>query len=196
MGFKDSFVKIARVCGFITPLVSYGMIFLAIMNAPWFSWYRNALSDLGARPPSYLYFNSGLILAGFLEALFSIGLFLNLRGIVGKASAVILFADSIALMCIGIFPETAGRIHFYVSVAFFLLYPIASILFGVHLLSHGKDRLFGVLSVVMAFICLAIWFLVPWRSMGVTGVAIPEFLSSLVGCVWMIYIAYRYLMNN
>jgi hypothetical membrane protein len=192
MGFRDSFVKIARVCGFITPLVSYGMIFLAIMNAPWFSWYRNALSDLGARASSDLYFNSGLILAGFLEALFSIGLFLNLRGVVGEASAVVLFADSIALMCIGIFPETAGRIHFYVSVAFFLLYPIASILFGVHLLSHGKDRLFGVLSVVMAFICLAIWFLVPWRSMGVTGVAIPEFLSSLVGCVWMIYIAYKY----
>lgn len=186
-------VRLARYCGFITPIVAYGSIFFAISLAPWFSWYRNALSDLGARSPSDVYFNLGLILSGILVTIFSIGLFYILKGVLGKFSAVILLIDSIALMGIGFFPETAGRIHFYFSVIFFLLYPISSLLFGLNLIMYKSNTFFGILSVIMTFLCFFIWFIIPWKSIGVTGVAIPEFLSSLLGCIWMVYIAYRYL---
>ncbi|MEM3615772.1 MAG: DUF998 domain-containing protein [Candidatus Methanomethylicia archaeon] len=189
-----SVIRLARVCGFITPFIAYGMIFMAISKAPWFSWFKNALSDLGARSPSDIYFNSGLVLAGFLEVLFSIGLILTLKDFLGKISAVVLLLDSISLMGIGFFPETAGRIHFYFSVVFFLLYPISSLFFGLSLLINKSDMIFGVSSVLMTFICLFIWFIFPWRSMGVTGVAIPEFLSSFIGCIWMVYVAYKYLV--
>lgn len=186
-------IRISRICGFITPILAYGFISLAIFNAPWFSWYKNALSDLGARSPSDIYFNFGLILSGILEIIFSLGFYMVVNGIIGKLSAIVLLVDSIALIGIGLFPETAGRIHFYFSVIFFLLYPISSLLFGLNLIVSRSDVVFGFLSIIMTFICFAIWFIVPWRSMGVTGVAIPEFLSSLFGCIWMVYIAYRYL---
>jgi len=190
-----SIIKLSRFCGFITPLVAYGFIFFAIFNAPWFSWYKNALSDLGARNPSNVYFNSGLILAGILEVIFSLGFYKIVHGVIGKLSAIVLLIDSISLIGIGVFPETAGRIHLYFSVIFFLLYPISSLLFGLNLLISKTDLIFGFSCIIMTFTCLAIWFIIPWRVMGVTGVAIPEFLSSLIGCIWMVYISYRYLKD-
>lgn len=190
-----SIIRLSKFCGFITPLVAYGFIFFAIFNAPWFSWYKNALSDLGARNPSNVYFNSGLILAGILEVIFSLGFYKIVHGVIGKLSAIVLLIDSISLIGIGVFPETAGRIHLYFSVIFFLLYPISSLLFGLNLLISKTDLIFGFSCIIMTFTCLAIWFIIPWRVMGVTGVAIPEFLSSLIGCIWMVYISYRYLKD-
>jgi len=190
-----SIIRLSRFCGFITPLVAYGFIFFAIFNAPWFSWYKNALSDLGARNPSNVYFNSGLILAGILEVIFSLGFYKIVHGVIGKLSAIVLLIDFTSLIGIGVFPETAGRIHLYFSVIFFLLYPISSLLFGLNLLISKTDLIFGFSCIIMTFTCLAIWFIIPWRIMGVTGVAIPEFLSSLIGCIWMVYISYRYLKD-
>jgi hypothetical membrane protein len=53
--------------GVVGPLVAYLFIGVSIVLSPWFSWWSNALSDLGHSVDSdvALLYNFGLLLAGF-----------------------------------------------------------------------------------------------------------------------------------
>ena len=42
----------------------------------------------------------------------------------------------------------------------------------------------GLLGLILAFTSIGIWIF-PWKTFGVKGVAIPEFLSSLCGSIWI-----------
>ncbi|MCS7374281.1 MAG: DUF998 domain-containing protein [archaeon GB-1845-036] len=173
-----------KICGFLTPITAYTLIFISIMNAPWFSWRINALSDLGVVFPSSIYFNFGLIFSGFLELIYSIGLIFQFRGLLHRLSIFTLIFDSISLMGIGFFPETAGKIHFYFSVAFFAFYPLSLLIFFLGSLVDKCHFKLGLLGLILAFTSIGIWIF-PWKIFGVKGVAIPEFLSSLCGSLWI-----------
>ena len=181
--------KIAGLCGILAPIVAYIFIFISIANAPWFTWQHNALSDLGAHAGSDITFNFGLMAAGILELIFSIGLFLHFKDILSRIGSIFLIVDSIALFAIGYFPETAGIIHYYVSVVFFVMFPLGYLIFTVALFKNSKDKLLCIVAFIAAIASIIIWS-TPWESFGITGVAIPEFLSSLFGASWVVLMSW------
>ena len=118
---EDVWLKAARLCGLIAPIIVLPLILLSISYSPWFSWTRNALSDLGVHEVAIL-FNSALMIGGVLALIFAFGLMQILhKSKMGFTGTLALIAAAISLFAVGFFPETAGRIHFYVSVAFFTL---------------------------------------------------------------------------
>lgn len=203
MGLKEAFehlvlvwkhhgLKLAGICGVLAPVIAFACIFLAIDSYPDFSWQNNALSDLGAVPgATRMFFNNGLILGGLVASVFATGFFLYLKnGLLGKASAALFLLDTFALAAIGVFPVDFApqtRIHFYVSVAFFVLFPVSAIMMAVSFQKAGRIRkaeLTIALAIVAAGVWVAHWTIYPFGA----GVAIPEIVSAAAAGMWGILI--------
>ncbi len=182
--------KILGVCGILMPIIAYSFIFLAILIAPWFSWTDNALSDLGVHQNSDIIFNSGLMISGLLLMIFSFGLYSIFEDRYSKIGAIILIFTALALFNIGVFPETTGKIHTYISVLFFILFPIGYFMLGLSSFKKRRNTRVPIIVMFSAFLAILIWFF-PWKSFGIHGVAIPEFLSSLIGSIWLIYLGLK-----
>ena len=183
---KGQFTKIAGLCGIIGPVIALASISLAILYAPWFSWIKNALSDLGVNGTSAILFNSGLIICGILTAIFGIGVKEILpKRILSRIGRITLIFDCIDLCAIGIFSETAGRIHFYVSVIFFVLLSISLILIGADTLREQSRRKEGSYMILSSTLTAIIW-LFPWE-----GVAIPEAIAALTISLWSMFLGFR-----
>jgi hypothetical membrane protein len=168
----------------------------AITLSPQFSWTDNALSDLGiVEGATSTLFNTGLILGGILAAMFGLGLFTILaQNTLGKLSAIFFILAAAALTAIGIFPENARPMHFYASVAFFVLFPVAMLLVGGSFILLRKTRK-GVLTMFAAAFAVAVW-LVQFSIHFVPGVAIPETLSSLSASAWSILLGSEMLNDG
>ncbi len=170
--------------GIIAPIFGFAMVFAAISTAPWFSWTENALSDLGVEGLTAIIFNDGLGMTACLLALFSVGVYeMTKMDIYGKASFALLFAAAVFLLFIGVFPETAGRIHFYFSVAFFVTIPISVWAFAAHAWRRGMRNM-AYLSIASGVIAALAW-LPSWD-----GVAIPEAVSALSVGIWCEVLGY------
>jgi hypothetical membrane protein len=176
-------VKLIRLFGWfgiITPVVGFGMIFLAISTAPWFSWEMNALSDLGVEGLTAALFNGGLMMTASVMAVFSLGIReLGKDDRLGKISFALLIWACIFLVGIGWFPETAGSIHMQFSVAFFVTLPVAMIVNAVSLIRRNHREL-GALGIAAGAVAIMIWTL-SWE-----GVAIPEAVAAGSAGVWSI----------
>ncbi|MBL7080780.1 DUF998 domain-containing protein [Candidatus Bathyarchaeota archaeon] len=174
-------VKLVRLFGWFgvfTPVLGFSMIFLAISTAPWFSWQGNALSDLGVEGLTAAIFNGGLVMTGSVMAVFSLSVYeFGKEDRLGKAGFALLLLACVLLMGIGVYPETAGRIHLQISVAFFVTLPVAIIVNSVYLIRRGNREL-GALGIAAGAVAIAIWTL-PWD-----GVAIPEAVSAASAGVW------------
>ncbi len=180
------FTKVAGLCGIIGPVIALTSISLAILYAPWFSWTKNALSDLGVYGISAVIFNFGLIICGIATAIFGIGVKEILpKRILSRIGRITLTLDCIDLCAIGIFPETAGIIHFYVSVVFFVLLSISLILLGADGLREQPRRKEGIYMILSGILAGAVW-LFPWE-----GVAIPEIIAALTISLWSIILGFR-----
>jgi hypothetical membrane protein len=177
--------KFLLLCGIFSIIIAYSSIIFSIIISKWFSWINNALSDLGAREPSAIIFNSGLILSGFFLILFSLSLYNFFKGLLSKIGVSIFLLTAISLSLIGIFPETTGKIHLYVSIMFFTFSPLSFIFLGLALiLSKLKD--YGLFTIIIAILMIITW-LIPWKNIGIYGVAIQEFISSIFASIWAIY---------
>jgi len=187
-------LKIAGLCGVTSPIIMLTFILLAIFHSPWFSWAENALSDLGVRGIAAILFNFSLIIGGLLTLLFAIGLREILLGrTIGHVGALFLIQAAANLCAIGVFPETAGALHIYVSVSFFTLLQISLFLIGAALMKEPPERnlglftfLAGIVAVIVWIVAVIVW-IVPWGG----GVAIPEMLASLPVSVWSIVLGIR-----
>ncbi|MCS7131176.1 MAG: DUF998 domain-containing protein, partial [Hadesarchaea archaeon] len=93
-----------------------------------------------------------------------------------------------ALCAVGIFPESAGDIHFYVSVAFFTLLVISLWLVGVALIQLGERKL-GSSIVSAGILAAAVWAL-PWPA-----VAIPEAVASLAASACCVALGVKLLVK-
>lgn len=173
-------VRILRMAGFsgvAAPLLGFTMIFLSIRASPWFSWTGNALSDLGVSGFGSVLFNSGLPMTGALMMIFSLGLFQLAKSCwMGRLGSVLFVASALLLCGIGVFPETTGRIHYYLSVAFFVSLPLALFALGITMTRHDMKE-FGLLSFAAGF-AVGVWLL-QWSS-----AAIPEAISALSAGGW------------
>jgi len=75
----ESIIKISGISGIFLPIVFILGLILSILEAPWFRWTDNAISDLGRPEFGVPLFNYTLIAIGFLLFLFSIGLYYSLK---------------------------------------------------------------------------------------------------------------------
>jgi len=180
-------LKVAGLCGVIGPVIMLTFIFLAISYSPWFSWKENALSDLGVDGIAAILFNSSLIVGGLLSLIFAMGLRKIMMGrTLGHIGTLILILASANLCAIGVFPETSGALHFYVSVAFFTWLPISLFFIGAAMMQESSEEKLGLFTVLVGVVAVTVW-MVPWGG----GVAIPEMLASLPASVWSIVFGIR-----
>lgn len=184
-------LRAAGLCGVLTPIIVLTSILFAIFYSPWFSWTANALSDLGVQGTAAILFNSSLVVGGVLTIIFAIGLReILLNKTLGWIGTLIFILDAAILCAIGLFPETAGDIHLYVSVAFFVLLPISLFLIGVAMMQEPSERKLGLFTVMAGIVTATVWAL-PWRA-----VAIPEIIAVLAASVWSIVLGIRLFMQT
>jgi hypothetical membrane protein len=182
-------LKLAGLCGVIGPIISLLLIAIAIAYSPWFNWFKNALSDLGVGEAA-LIFNSGLIIGGVLTTMLAVGLIqIFKKQVLGFLGSFTLVLSSISLLAIGLFAESAGRIHFYVSVSFFVLLVISLFLIGAEFLLESSQRYLGVFSILASVVAGVAWA-IPHE-----GVAVPEIIASLSGSAWSIVLGVKILQN-
>ncbi|MEM2098161.1 MAG: DUF998 domain-containing protein [Candidatus Bathyarchaeia archaeon] len=188
--------KISGICGFLTPITAFALIFAAIISYPEFNWLNNALSDLGIiQGVTAIFFNTGLIASGVLGFIFATGLFRLLRQhVVGKIGATIFIVVTIALSAIGIFPENIRPIHYIVSVIFFALLPIATLIITAAFWLMQKKRL-ALFTLLVAIVAATPWILY-FTIHYAPNVAIPETLSAFAGAVWTVVISGRMLKKH
>ena len=199
-------LRISGASGILTPIIAFLFISLAIYSAPEFSWTENALSDLGviagATAPL---FNYGLIVSGLLGFIFSISLvrmmrFFNILSAHGKPHMIIyrgvggslLFSLAcLALMAIGVFPESVSYAHFLASVAFFVLMLGALLLFGIGFLKLRQKPL-AAFTLLLGAVGTVPWLL-HFVIRYIPGVAIPELISAVAGGAWTAFFSYKML---
>jgi hypothetical membrane protein len=188
-----TWTKVSSVCGILAPIIAFAFILLAIAFYSQFSWTDNALSDLGiVSGATAVFFNSGLIISGVLIILFGLGLpILFDNRLLGKISASAFIIDALALIAIGVFPESAKPMHYYASVAFFVLLPISMLLITATFLLVARRRL-ALFTLLVAVVAVAVW-VVQFSVRFVSGVAIPETISALSGSAWSIVLGFKML---
>jgi len=188
----DLLRRASGICSLIAPIVGLSMVGLSVSKAPWFSWNENALSDLGVGSTAST-FNSGLIAGGALGLLGAPGLaILVFKGRLARIGAALFALACMWLICIGVFPESAGRIHFIVSVGFFTFLSLSMIVIGLAVLRSKarRDRLYALLTLVLGATAALAWTL-PHE-----GVAIPEAISSVAGSIWIASLGVRLLHKS
>jgi len=190
--FAMDLLKISGISGIIAPLIAFTLILLAIAYSPDFNWTENALSDLGVQEGvTAVLFNTGLTITGVLIILFATGLFKFLQeNLLGRIGAFVFVLGAFALAAMGVFPENVKPIHFYVSVAFFTLLPIAIFFLGVSFLRGPKMKL-GFFTFIAAIVAAVVWT-VPFGK----GVAIPETLSGLSASAWSMVLGFKMLKEG
>lgn len=194
MGVDGSrWLKIFGVCGIVTPVVAFACILLAIAYCPPFSWTNNALSDLGVQEGvTSILFNVGLTISGILAAVFGFGLGGSFRGkTLGLGGAVLFLLAAVSLAAIGVFNENYKPMHLYASVAFFVLFPLSTLVIAAAFLNQRQMRL-GLFTFTIAAIAASPW-IAYFAVRYVEGVAIPETISALAASAWAIVLGERML---
>ena len=181
--------------GIIVPVVAFTFIVLSILTYPQFSWTNNALSDLGVVPGiTATLFNFGLYASGLMSVWFAVGLYKCLnKNVVGKIGALIFGAASLGLEGIGWAPEGTNAFnfpwHYFFSVLFFVLVPIALLVIVSYFLTTHEAHLAGF-TLLIAITAAAPWVLF-FAVQYVPGVAIPELISALAASAWSITVGWR-----
>ncbi|MEM4576094.1 MAG: DUF998 domain-containing protein [Candidatus Nezhaarchaeales archaeon] len=161
--------------------IGWVTILISIILNPWFSLYRNALSDLGAIGVSFSYvFNGGLIVASFLALAYGCTLILKLRGRLGRIGGVFFSISSIFLTLVSTYPE-GTRPHYFVSVMFFSFLILSMIV--VSIWTMKIKRALGIVLLTLSVIAL-IFALIPWTSVGMLEVSVL-----IVATLWLLMFA-------
>lgn len=183
---------VAAVAGMVGPFYAFMSIMIAIIVSPWFTWTGNALSDLGnlsrypTSPVSSLVFNSGLIVAGIITIFSVLGLIMNVKKHIGAlVSAVVLFVGTIALICIGLFPENFPPWHFTFSVMLFASIALSMLLFGGVFVYYKQTRRLGYFSFATGLIAASPWIPYMFFHWSI-GAAIPEIISAVTVYAWVL----------
>jgi hypothetical membrane protein len=109
--------------------------------------------------------------------------------LLGRIGAFILILDTLAPTAIGIFPENAKPMHYYASVAFFVLLPIAAFVISATFLLMAKVKM-GLFTFLAAIVAAAVW-IIQFSIRFVSGVAIPEAVSALSASMWSIVLGFK-----
>jgi len=177
--------KIYALFGVVGPLVAYVSIGVSIALSPWFSWGRNALSDLGHSVESGVapMYNFGLLLTGFLLVIYAVTV---LRGY-ARWTSYSLVISAFILQLVATFDEIYGLLHSVVSLLFFVSLGSTSIIYAL----ERKSSL-----AVIAFIIGFFSWVFHWTGIYSAGVAVPETISSVAVLPWIISSALKIYMSK
>ena len=158
--------KASAAFGLVGLLVVYLSIGVSILFSPWFSWQRNALSDLGhsVKSPVAPIFNLGLLLGGFLIIVYALTVFRAHA----KYTSICLVASAFLLQLVATFDEAYGFLHGVVSVLFFVSIWITSLVNAIE-----KKSLKALMAFIISF---GIWVLYGLKVYS-AGIAVPEIIS-------------------
>lgn len=155
------------IASLLIPLLSIG---IAILQSSWFNINRNALSDLGhaTRSIAAPIFNFGLSLGGTLIIVVATHFIIN----ISKALGVVAAISGYSLILIAVFDEVYGRLHFWVSILFFITLAILLCIY----IAISRGLIKRIAAVTTLIIAVLIWILhlvvrIP------PGAAIPELIS-------------------
>jgi len=169
------------VAGAIVPCI---FIAVSILLSPWFSWQRNALSDLGHTTRSSVapVFNFGLLLGGVLILIYATMMYRRTT----KYTSTCLGVAAVALQLVAAFNEVYGGLHFIVSVLFFVSIGVFALVYSLE-----KKSYLGIPVFVIG--------LVSWGAHGrlySAGIAVPETISSLACVTLVIYSALQIYLGK
>ena len=186
--------RLLALCGVLSPAAAFTAIGVSVALSPWFSWQRNALSDLGSLSSlTWPIFNTGLVLAGLLGSVFTFYLLKLLRGKIRQFGCLLLLLASLSLALIGVFPEETGRLHGAVALAFFILIPCALMVIGISALLWPNGfltRPLGLLKLACGLTSLLTWIL--WALLGAPmGLAVPELLAAFASSAGLVALSLR-----
>ena len=152
--------------GIIGPFVTYFSIAISILYAHWFSWHRNALSDLGHSVNSGVapIFNLGLFFTGFIIIIYAV----TVLKTHAKYTSICLIVSAIILQLVATFDEVYGFLHGLVAVLFFLSIWSTSIVNAIEKKS---------LLALTAFLAGLISFVLFEMNVYSAGIAVPEIIS-------------------
>jgi hypothetical membrane protein len=174
---QSGITRVAGMCGIFIPVVIFTCLGLSIAASPWFTWTQHALSDLGIQENTGALFNYGMIFGGILALIFSFGL---MKMLSNKLGAYVLALSSLALIGIGVFPETIFTLHFLTSASFFILLAIALIIIGLTSRQNTFERTIGLVALVLVLIAIGSTFFL----FHFDGIAITEALSCFPAFIW------------
>ena len=174
---QSGITRITGICGILIPVVIFTCLGLSIASSPGFTWTQHALSDLGIQENTAALFNNGMILGGILSLIFSLGL---MKILSHKLGAYLLLLSSLALIGIGVFPETLFVLHFVTSASFFVLLATALLIIGLTRRQNHFDQNIGLLALALA--CIAVSSIV--LLFHFEGIAIAEALSCFPAFIW------------
>jgi len=160
--------------GLLGPSTAIIFVLIAIIFSPWFSWWNNALSDLGhsVHSEAAAWFNFGLLLSGFFMILYPSMIFRRHA----KYTSYFLVVVGVSLQMIATFDEVYGSLHFLVSVLFFAALGFASTSYAVEKKS--------VIALVALIVGSASWILYGAKIVDI-GIAVPEAISSIATFTWI-----------
>jgi hypothetical membrane protein len=118
-----------------------------------------------------------MIAGGVLTFIFSLGL---IKVLSKKIGAYLLLISSVALIGIGVFPETVFVLHFFTSATFFVTLTIALLFLGMTIQRNPFERSVGLLALACAVVAMtSVLLLFPLK-----GIALPEAFSCFPAFVW------------
>lgn len=178
------------IAGTVGPIVTIAAIFVDIYLSPWFSWSRNALSDLGVHPYSYI-FNGSLIFEAAMNAIFVFVLHRIIRA--KGASMSLLFAAGISLGLVGIFNENSpDDLHLVFALIYFLLFPVAIIFFILrNKFFSGRIQTVSVILAVVALIAILVGIMQVFSVIKISdvGLAVTETIEAVLLGTWSVLIS-------
>ncbi|MEM1514606.1 MAG: DUF998 domain-containing protein [Candidatus Bathyarchaeia archaeon] len=133
-------------------MIAYICIVLSINLLQSFSWYTSALSDLGHAQNSNVapIFNLGLLVSGFLVALYSAKSLINYA----KYISISLLFSALMLQAVTTFNEIYGRIHLIVSILFFISAGATCIIYSVE-----RRFILAALSFLAGLLAWMLWWM-------------------------------------
>ncbi|MEL9940570.1 MAG: DUF998 domain-containing protein [Ignisphaera sp.] len=169
-----------KSCLLAIPLASIAIplicIAISIALSPWFNITSNALSDLGHAINSKVspIFNFGLSLGGTLIIVTAVTIIIR----AGKPMAISTSVTGYTLILVAVFDEVYnryGKLHFWVSVAFFLSLATSLVIYS--LITSNKIK--RIMPLALLAVGVALWILHLFYKIP-PGAAIPELISIFI----------------
>jgi hypothetical membrane protein len=187
--------KALLLFGIIGPVFTLLLIWINIFLFPGgFSWYKNALSDLGVHTYSYL-FNYAVTAGGIMILVFSYGLYR--RRFSNIPTTVMFIIGAIGLSMVGLFNEDAyPTMHFISALLYFFLFPIGIIYYSLTFaLKHLSLIPVGLSMAAISLVAIIAGIIQVETKFIVTGFGLGlfEMIEAVALSVWIIVVAAYFL---
>lgn len=189
---RTKFIWLSGLCGIVGSILTLAMVFVATIISPWFRWDTNALSEMGIGEVS-LIFNSAMIIGGFFNFLFALGIREKL-GVEGlrKYGVALIMLGSVSLALVGVFTVSYPILHGIVALGTFILPPTGFILIGFSSKQSTMKKfsiITGIAALMTILILPLILLILPFN----VGFAVPEIIEGLIVAAWIITMGIKLL---